>query len=108
MPEERNKNNQKNAKTISNVVHKLYFFLVFLVFFAHALHGRKVNDAEMPESKTKADTDPKMAQNGPRWAQMAQDEPNMVPILAQQKPTDTYRNHKIPQKWLNVAQNVPT
>ena len=57
----------------------------------------------MPKSKTKADTDPKIAQNGPTWAQyganmaqnvptvhkMAQDKPNMVPTLAQQRPTQT-------------------
>ena len=61
----------------------------------------------MPESKTKADTDPKMAQNGPTWAQMAQDEPNMVPILAQQKPTDTYRNHKIPPKMAQRGPECP-
>ena len=70
MPQERNKNKRKiAAKTISNAVHKLYFFLVFLVFFANAGHGRKFNDIEMPKSKTKADTDPKIAQNGPTWAQ---------------------------------------
>ena len=41
-------------------------------------HG--FNDTEMPKSKTKADTDPKIAQNGPTWAQYG----------------------------ANVAQNVPT
>ena len=40
------------------------FSLVFMVFFANALHGRKFNDTEMPKSKTKADTAPKIAQDG--------------------------------------------
>ena len=56
------------------------FSLVFMVFFANALHGRKFNDTEMPKSKTKADTAPKIAQDGSTWAQYG----------------------------ANVAQNVPT
>ena len=56
-PKKETKTKKIAAKTISNEVHKSYFFLVFWVFFANALHGRKVNDAEMPKSKTTA-TDP--------------------------------------------------
>ena len=77
----------------------------------------------MPTSKTKADTDPKIAQNGPTWAQygvnmaqnvptepkMAQDKPNMVPTLAKKMaPTlakygPNVRDPKCPN---NMAQNM--
>ena len=115
MPQERNKNKRKiAAKTISNAVHKLYLFLVFLVFFANAGYGRKFNDIEMPKSKTKADTDPKIAQNGPTWAQyganMAQMSqhspkwPKISPIWSQLWPNKG--QHK-PQNTPKSAQHEP-
>ena len=53
------KNSSKNDQQRSLKI--VFFSLVFMVFFANALHGRKFNDTEMPKSKTKADTDPKIA-----------------------------------------------
>ena len=51
-----------------------------MMFFANALRGRNFNDTGMSKSKTKANTDPKIAQDGPTWTQYG----------------------------ANVAQNVPT
>ena len=70
-----------------------------MVFFANALHGRKFNDTEMPKSKTKADTDPKIplkwlninqvwCQRGPKCPNISQNGPDK-PTLAQQRPTQT-------------------
>ena len=66
-PKERSTNTQKiEAKTISNAPQKLLFswYLWYLVCFTNVLHGRKFNHTEMPKSKTKAYTDPKIAQDG--------------------------------------------
>ena len=71
MPQERNKNKKYSSKNHQQRSPQIVFFPGILAG-ANALHGRKFNDTEMPKSKTKADTDPKIAQNG-------QHEPNMVP-----------------------------
>ena len=82
-PKERNTNNQKDrSKNHQQRTPKIIVFLVFMVCFTNVLHGRKFNDTEMCEDK-----------------------PNMVPTLAQQRPTQTTKSTKMAQHEPNM---VPT
>ena len=74
-PKERKHKQPKNrSKNHQQRIPKIVVFLIFMVCFTNVLHERKFNDTEMCENK-----------------------PNMVPTLAQQRPTQTTKSTKMAQ-----------